>query len=78
MAGIIGKKIGMTHVFDAERRSIACTLVEAGPCTVTQLKSMERDGYEAVQLGYGERKEKELPKRCRAISQKPEPAPSKF
>lgn len=62
MAGIIGKKIGMTHVFDAERRSIACTLVEAGPCTVTQLKSMERDGYEAVQLGYGERKEKRTSK----------------
>lgn len=58
MPGLIGKKIGMTSVFSAEGKNIPCTVVEAGPCVVTQVKSIETDGYEAIQLGYGERKEK--------------------
>ena len=58
MAGIIGKKIGMTSIFDEERRNIACTLIEAGPCVVTQVRDTDTDGYEAIQLGFGERKEK--------------------
>ncbi|MBC7922178.1 MAG: 50S ribosomal protein L3 [Ferruginibacter sp.] len=58
MAGLIGKKIGMTSVFGADGRSIACTLVEVGPCVVTQVKNAATDGYEAVQLAFGEKKEK--------------------
>ncbi|MBR9832219.1 50S ribosomal protein L3 [Acidiluteibacter ferrifornacis] len=58
MPGIIGKKIGMTSVFSAEGKNIPCTVIEAGPCVVTQVKTSEVDGYEAIQLGYGERKEK--------------------
>ena len=58
MPGIIGKKIGMTSVFSAEGKNIPCTVIEAGPCVVTQVKTSEVDGYEAIQLGYRERKEK--------------------
>ncbi len=61
MSAIIGKKIGMTSTFDSEGKSIACTLIQAGPCVVTQVKTTEIDGYEAVQLAYGEKKEKNTP-----------------
>jgi large subunit ribosomal protein L3 len=59
--GLIGKKIGMTSVFDADGRSVACTVIQAGPCVVTQVKSEETDGYRAVQLAFGEAKEKNTP-----------------
>lgn len=62
MSGIIGKKIGMTSIFGADGRNVACTVIEAGPCVVTQVKSEATDGYSAVQLGFGERKEKNTPK----------------
>ena len=62
MSGIIGKKVGMTSIFSADGRNVACTLIEAGPCVVTQVKNVETDGYNAVQLAYGERKEKNTPK----------------
>jgi len=62
MSGIIGKKIGMTSIYSADGRNVACTVVEAGPCVVTQVKSVKSDGYNAVQLAYGERKEKNTPK----------------
>lgn len=58
MPGLIGKKIGMTSVFSAEGKSIPCTVIEAGPCYVSQIKSVETDGYEAVQLAYDEKSEK--------------------
>ena len=58
MNGIIGKKIGMTSIFDAAGRNVACTVVEAGPCVVTQVKSPESDGYSALQLGFAEAKAK--------------------
>ena len=58
MPGLIGKKIGMTSVFSAEGKNVPCTVIEAGPCVVTQVKTMDIDGYEAIQLGFGERKEK--------------------
>jgi large subunit ribosomal protein L3 len=58
MNGIIGKKIGMTSIFDATGRNIACTVIEAGPCVVTQVKSGDTDGYSSLQLAYGEAKEK--------------------
>lgn len=61
MPGIIGKKIGMTSIYSAEGKALPCTVIEAGPCVVTQLKTQDRDGYEAVQLGFGEKKEKNTP-----------------
>ncbi len=57
MAGIIGKKIGMTSTYTADGKNLACTVIQAGPCVVTQVKTKEKDGYEAVQLGFGEKKE---------------------
>jgi len=62
MKGIIGKKIGMTSVFDANGKQVACTIIEAGPCVVTQKKTVESDGYDALQIAYGEAKEKNTPK----------------
>jgi large subunit ribosomal protein L3 len=61
MPGIIGKKIGMTSMFNADGKNVACTIIQAGPCVVTQVKTEEKDGYNAVQLGFGERKEKNTP-----------------
>ena len=58
MSGIIGKKIGMTSLYNADGSAVACTLIEAGPCVVTQVKTVEKEGYSAIQLGYGEKKEK--------------------
>lgn len=58
MSGIIGKKIGMTSVYDAAGKNIPCTVIEAGPCVVTQVKSLEKEGYEAIQLSFDEKKEK--------------------
>jgi large subunit ribosomal protein L3 len=58
MSGIIGKKVGMTSIFDADGRNIPCTVIEAGPCVVTQVRTSEKDGYEAVQLAFDEKKEK--------------------
>jgi len=58
MSGIIGKKVGMTSIFGANGKNIPCTVVEAGPCVVTQVRTLEKDGYEAVQLAYDEKKEK--------------------
>ena len=65
MPGLIGKKLGMTSIYDANGKMIPCTIIEVGPCVVTQVKTMEKDGYEATQLGYGERKEKNTPKSLR-------------
>ncbi len=62
MPGLIGKKIGMTSVFSAEGKSIPCTVIEAGPCVVTQVKTVETDGYNAVQLGFLDKKEKNATK----------------
>ena len=61
MPGLIGRKVGMTSIYSAEGKATPCTVIEAGPCVVTQLKTVDRDGYEAVQLGFGERKEKNTP-----------------
>jgi large subunit ribosomal protein L3 len=62
MAGIIGKKIGMTSVYSAEGKNLPCTIIEAGPCVVTQIKTQAKDGYESVQLGFEDKKEKNTPK----------------
>ena len=58
MPGLIGKKVGMISVFGADGKNIPCTVVEAGPCVVTQVRTVETDGYSAVQLAYDEKKEK--------------------
>ncbi len=62
MPGLIGKKIGMTSVFSADGKNLPCTVIEVGPCVVTQVKSVEKDGYAAVQLGFEEKKEKNTTK----------------
>jgi large subunit ribosomal protein L3 len=58
MLGLIGKKVGMTSIFDVDGKIIPCTVVEAGPCVVTQVKTAEKDGYSAVQLSFDEKREK--------------------
>ena len=58
MPGIIGKKIGMTSIYSAEGKATPCTVIEAGPCVVTQVKTEEKDGYKAIQLAYGDKREK--------------------
>ncbi|MDE6269153.1 MAG: 50S ribosomal protein L3 [Muribaculaceae bacterium] len=60
MPGLLGKKIGMTSVFSADGKNVPCTVIEVGPCVVTQVKTVETDGYNALQLGFGEQKEKHL------------------
>ncbi len=62
MPGLLGKKIGMTSVFSAEGKSLPCTVVEVGPCVVTQAKTAEKDGYEAVQIGFVDQKDKHTTK----------------
>ncbi|MEM6629782.1 MAG: 50S ribosomal protein L3 [Bacteroidota bacterium] len=62
MAGIIGKKVGMTSIFDENRKNIPCTLIYAEPNVVTQVKTVEKDGYSAIQLAFDEAKEKNTPK----------------
>lgn len=58
MPGLIGKKIGMTSLFDDNGKNLPCTVIEAGPCVVTQLKTTETDGYNAIQIAYGDKREK--------------------
>jgi large subunit ribosomal protein L3 len=62
MSGLIGKKIGMTSIFGANGKYVPCTVVEAGPCVVTQVKTKEKDGYESLQLAFDEKKEKNTSK----------------
>ena len=62
MAGLIGKKIGMTSVFSVEGKNVPCTVIEAGPCVVTQVKTKEKEGYDALQLAYGDKKENKATK----------------
>lgn len=62
MPGLLGKKIGMTSVFSAEGKNVPCTVIEVGPCVVTQVKTKEKEGYDAIQLGFVEAKEKHTTK----------------
>jgi len=77
MSGLLGKKIGMTSFFDASGKNIPCTVIEAGPCTVTQIRTLEKDGYEAIQLAFDERKEKNTPKPLKAHFAKAGTTPKK-
>ena len=60
MPGLLGKKIGMMSVFSADGKNVPCTVIEAGPCAVTQVKTIEKDGYEAVQVGFQDQKESRI------------------
>jgi len=62
MPGIIGKKLGMTSVFTDDGKQVPCTIIQAGPCVITQIKTVEKDGYKALQLAYDDAKEKNTPK----------------
>jgi len=62
MSGIIGKKVGMTSIFSADGKNVPCTVLEAGPCVVTQVKTVDSDGYASYQLAYGDKREKNTPK----------------
>ncbi len=62
MSGLIGKKIGMTSIYDANGKNLPCTVIEAGPCVVTQIRSQEKDGYDAIQLAFEDKKEKHTTK----------------
>ena len=77
MPGIIGRKVGMTNVYGPEGENIACTVIEAGPCLVTQVKNEETDGYRAVQLAYGEKKEKHTTKAALGHFKKANTTPKK-
>ncbi|HPA34994.1 MAG TPA: 50S ribosomal protein L3 [Chitinophagales bacterium] len=75
MAGLIGTKIGMTSIFGEGGAIIPCTVIQAGPCVVTQVKSKDKDGYDAVQLGYGDKKEKNTTKPLKKHFEKSGAAP---
>jgi large subunit ribosomal protein L3 len=70
MSGLIGRKVGMTSVFNQDGKQIACTVVEVGPNVVTQVKTVETDGYNAIQLAYGDAKEKNTPAALKGIFKK--------
>ena len=77
MPGLIGKKIGMTSVYSAEGKNIPCTVIEAGPCVVTQVKKVDTDGYDAVQLAYGDKREKNTPKALQGHFKKAKTSPKR-
>ena len=78
MKGIIGKKIGMTSIFDPNGKQVACTIIEAGPCVVSQVKTIENDGYAATQLAFGDKKEKNATKAEKNHFAKAQSAPKSF
>ncbi|BAV04154.1 LSU ribosomal protein L3P [Filimonas lacunae] len=78
MKGIIGKKIGMTSIFSPDGKQTACTIIEAGPCVVTQVKSQDTDGYKALQLAFGDKKEKHATKGDINHFAKAQTAPKRF
>lgn len=78
MSGIIGKKVGMTSIFTAEGKNIPCTVIEAGPCVVTQVRTLAVDGYEAIQLGYDEKSLKHTTKALRGHFEKAKTNPQRM
>lgn len=78
MSGIIGKKIGMTSIFNAAGKNVPCTVIEAGPCVVTQVKTKTVDGYESIQLSYDDKKEKHTTKALIGHFQKAGTTPKKM
>ena len=78
MAGLIGKKVGMTSVFGADGKNIPCTVIEAGPCVVTQVKTEEKDGYSALQLAFDDKEEKRTSKPVMGHFKKAKTQPKKM
>ena len=78
MSGLLGKKVGMTSLFDANGKQIPCTVIEAGPCVVTQVQTIEKDGYEAIQLAFGEKKESRTTKPMRGHFAKANTTPKQY
>lgn len=78
MSGLIGKKIGMTSIYDASGKNIPCTVIEAGPCVVTQIRTLEKDGYEAIQLAFDEKKEKSTTKALKGHFEKANTTPKRI
>ncbi|MDR0438128.1 MAG: 50S ribosomal protein L3 [Bacteroidales bacterium] len=78
MSGLIGKKIGMTSVWDASGKNVPCTVIQAGPCVVTQVKTKDVDGYEALQLSFEEKSEKNTPKALKGHFAKASTTPKKI
>jgi len=78
MSGLIGKKIGMTSIFDASGKNLPCTVIEAGPCVVTQVRTIEKDGYEAIQLAFDEKKEKRTNKAMQGHFEKASTTPKRI
>src|SRR5665811_590195 len=78
MQGLIGKKIGMTSIFDENGKNIPCTVIQAGPCTVTQVRTKAVDGYEAIQLAFEDKKDKHTTKAMKGHFDKAKTAPKRF
>lgn len=78
MPGLIGKKIGMTSLFDDNGKNLPCTVIEAGPCVVTQIKTTDTDGYDALQIAFGDRREKVTPKALQGHFEKAGTSPKHF
>jgi len=78
MSGLIGKKIGMTSIWDVSGKNVPCTVIQAGPCVVTQVKTKEVDGYEAIQLAFDEKSEKNVPKALKGHFAKANTTPKKI
>lgn len=78
MSGLLGKKIGMTSIYDADGKNIPCTVIEAGPCVVSQIRTKEVDGYEAIQLAFEEKKEKHTTKAMQGHFAKAKTTPKRY
>ncbi len=78
MSGLLGKKIGMTAIFDEDGKNIPCTVIEAGPCVVSQVRTVEVDGYDAIQLAYEEKKDKHTTKAMKGHFAKAKTSPKKY
>ncbi len=78
MSGLLGKKIGMTSIFDANGKNIPVTVIEAGPCVVTQVRTKEKDGYDAIQLAYDDKKEKQTPSAMKGHFAKAGTSPKRY
>jgi large subunit ribosomal protein L3 len=78
MSGLLGKKIGMTSIFDADGKNIPCTIIQAGPCVVTQVRTKEVDGYEAIQLSFEDKKEKHTTKAMQGHFAKAKTDPKRY
>jgi large subunit ribosomal protein L3 len=78
MSGLLGKKIGMTSIYDEQGKNIPCTVIEAGPCVVTQVRTKENDGYEAIQLAFEDKKEKHTSKAMQGHFDKAKTTPKRY